>query len=53
MGTKIDAATIAKPFRQKIKDQVAQLKDKGIGEEQHFFLSMMDLKGRIIFAFSK
>lgn len=31
MGTKIDAGTIAKPFRDEVKAAVQRLKDSGLG----------------------
>ena len=32
MGTKINATSIAKPFREDVKAQIAELKKAGIGE---------------------
>jgi hypothetical protein len=32
MGTKVNATSIAKPFREDIKSQIAELKKAGIGE---------------------
>jgi hypothetical protein len=35
-GIKVDATIIAAPFRNHVKDQVAELKTHGIGEYQRF-----------------
>jgi hypothetical protein len=34
MGTKVNATSIAKPFREDVKNQIAELKKVGIGKEE-------------------
>lgn len=34
MGTKVNAAAIAKPFREDIKNQIAELEKAGIGKNK-------------------
>jgi len=36
MGTKINATTIAQPFREDVKAQILELKKAGIGKSSYF-----------------
>ena len=52
MGTKIDAGTIAKPFRDEVKAAVQRLKDSGLGMSISLIYIFLIFKYYISISFS-